>query len=466
MKEINQMEETKKLVHLCHALDYKSIPTDVVDRVKYLLLDYLGVAARGALSDSSRPVHKMIRRQGDFPNGIPIIGTQLKTTLSFAGLGNGIAAHSLELDDVVNAASLHPGVSIMSAALPAAIQAGVNGKDFIAAVVTGYEVTVKLGIALDPAAHYSRGFHPTGTCGTMGAAITAAKLLNLGLPALSNAIGIAGSQAAGSMEFLSDGAFTKRFHAGWSAHSGIIAAQLAKDGFTGPQTILEGKFGFLHAYSAGSDPGKILTNWGNPYEVLRTSIKPHACCRYKQGPIDCILRIVRENNLTPQDIDKVELSILKAGFPIVVDPWERKLNPESIVDAQFSMAFGAAIAILHCKASLEAYNMDNINAPIVREMMQRIECVEDAEIEIDYPLKWPAKATIFTKDGRKLSVRVDYPRGDPENPLTWAELIEKFKGLTAPLYGKAQMEKIVACVRNLEHEPDLNGLSALTESKL
>jgi 2-methylcitrate dehydratase PrpD len=187
------MEETHKLVQLCHEFDYESLPAEVVDRVKYLLLDYLGVAARGALSESSQPAHKMIRRQGDFPNGTPVIGTKLKTTPPFAALGNGIAAHSLELDDVVNAASLHPGVCIMSAALPAGSQAGVNGKDFIAAVVAGYEVTVKLGIALDPAAHYSRGFHPTGTCGTLGAAITAAKLLNLDRPAMANAIGIAGS---------------------------------------------------------------------------------------------------------------------------------------------------------------------------------------------------------------------------------------------------------------------------------
>jgi 2-methylcitrate dehydratase PrpD len=459
------MNETQKLVELCHELAFINISAEVVDRVKYLLLDYIGVAARGALSESSIPVHKMIQQQGDFPNGTPVIGTGLKTAPSFAALGNGIAAHSLELDDVVNAASLHPGVSIMSAALSTGIQAGVNGKDFIAAVVAGYEVTVKLGIALDPAAHYSRGFHPTGTCGTLGAAITAAKLLNLNQPAMANAIGIAGSQAAGSMEFLSDGAFTKRFHAGWSAHSGILAALLAKDDFTGPKTILEGKFGFLHAYSASSNSEKILADWGRPYEVLRTSIKPHACCRYKQGPIDCILEIVRESNLTPQDIDKVVLSVLNAGFALVVDPWQRKLNPESIVDAQFSMAFGAAVAILCGRAFLDEYNMDNINSPLIREMMQRIECVEDSEIEIDYPQRWPAKATIFTKDGRKLTTQVDYPKGDPENPLTWEELIEKFKSLTAPLYREEQMNKIVTCVRNLEHEPDLNRLLVLAAGK-
>ena len=148
---------------------------------------------------------------------------------------------------------------------------------------------------------------------------------------------------------------------------------------------------------------------------------------------------------------------------MVVDPWQRKLNPESIVDAQFSMAFGAAVAILYGKASLDEYNMDNINSPVVKEMMQRIECVEDSEIEIDYPQKWPAKADIFTKDGRKFSTRVEYPKGDPENPLTWEEIIEKFKRLTEPVYNGERMDEIVACVRNFEQEPDLHRLLALTE---
>ena len=457
------MEESKKLVQLSHDLDYQKLPEDVIERVKYLLLDYLGVAARGSLSKSSLPVHKMIRRQGWPADGIPIIGTDLKTIASFAALGNGIAAHSLELDEVVNAASLHPAVSVMSAALPVAYLSRANGQDLIAAIVAGYEATIKIGKALDPAAHYARGFHPTETCGTMGAAIATGKLIGLKEPAMLNALWIACSQAAGSMEFLSDGAFSKRFHAGWSAHSGVLAAQLAQEGFTGPETIIEGKFGFLHACSASSNPEKILGGWGEPYEVMRTSIKPHACCRYKQGPIDCILTIMRENNLAPEDIDKVVLSVLKAGFALVVDPWEQKLNPKSILDAQFSMAYGAAAAILYGRAFLDEYGADNINSSRIREMMQRIECVEDADIEIGYPQRWAAKAVIWTKDSRKLDTRVDYPKGDPENPMTWEEVIDKFQRLTAPVFTVEKIEKIVTYVRNLEQESSLTRLLSIID---
>jgi 2-methylcitrate dehydratase PrpD len=269
------------------------------------------------------------------------------------------------------------------------------------------------------------------------------------------ALGIAGSQAAASMEFLSDGSFTKRFHPGWAAHSGLLAAMLAQEGFTGPETILEGKFGFLHAYSTGSNPEKILENWGDPYQVLRTSIKPHSCCRYKQGPIDATLKIMTENGLSGEDVESVTLGVLKTGHALVVVPEAQKLSPETIVDAQFSMPFGAAVAILFGEATLDEYTAEKLASPQVKEMMRRIKCVEDPSIEGEFPQKWPATATLQTKDGRTFSVRIEYPKGDPENPLTWEELIGKFKGLSEPVFSKERMDEIVTKVRGLEGIDDI-----------
>lgn len=456
------MEETKELVQRCCDLDYNRLTEDVIDRTRYLLLDYIGVASRGSISASSKPVHSLITSL-DNPeknrNGAVVIGTNLRVNPTYAALANGTAAHSLELDDVVNEASLHPGVTIMSAALATAHIAGCTGKEILTAIVAGYETTVRLGIALDPAAHYARGFHPTGTCGTMGAAITAAKILKLEPNAMTNALGIAGSQAAGSMEFLTDGAFTKRLHPGWAAHSGLIAALLSKEGFTGPGTILEGEFGFLHAYSAGSNPVKIIEDWGSPYEVMRTSIKPHACCRYKQGPIDGILKIMGESRIDPSCIENVTLGVLKTGFPIVCRPEEVKYNPRSIVDAQFSMPFGAAVAILFGKATLDEYTLENIKAPRIKEMMSKIRCVEDPELEKEFPKKWPASVMITTKNGEEHSALIDYPKGDPENPLSWDELIDKFKDLTAPIFSCAKQDAIIEKVRSLELEDDINSFS-------
>ena len=455
------LELTKDLVQRCHDLTYEALTTAVVDRVKYLVLDFIGVAARGALSESSGPVQKFILNLDSARDGAAVIGTHLKASPSYAALANGTAAHSLELDDVVNEASLHPAVAIMPAALAAAHISGCSAQELIAAISAGYEVMIKLGVALDPAAHYARGFHPTGTCGTMGAAITAAKILKLNQKAMLNALGIAGSQAAGSMEFLSDGAFTKRLHPGWAAHSGIIAALLARENFTGPGTIIEGRFGFLHAYSSGSKSGKVLQDWGDPWEVLHTSIKPHACCRYNQGPIDGILKIVRENNLDASQIEKVILGILKAGFAIVAEPQEQKSDPKSVVDAQFSMPFGAAVAILYGKATLDEYTLERINSAQVRELMGKISCVKDPELEKEFPKKWPASVTLLTKDGKTYSTRIDFPKGDPENPLTWDELIDKFRNLIAPVFFEARQNEIIERIRSLENEKDLKTFSIL-----
>lgn len=452
------MDETKKLIRKCYELDYDSLSAEVIDRIKYLLLDYLGVALRGALYDSSRPPQKLARNMGADSSKAVVIGTDILTTPPLAALANGIAAHAPELDDVVNEASLHPGAVVMSAALAASCLPGTTVRSFIESVVVGYEVTVRAALSLDPSAPYDQGFHPTGTCGAMGAAVAAAKIMNLDPDQMANALGIAGNQASGSMEFLSDGSQTKRFNAGWAAQSGVMAALLAKDGFTGPSTIFEGKHGFLHSYAARSNPDRLLTDWSSPYHILKTSVKPHSCCRYKQGSIDCVLKIMQENELDPGDIEKVTIGVLTAGFPLVAEPIDKKQHPKSIVDAQFSMPFGAAVAMLYGKAALNEYTLENVQAKRVISLMEKISCVKDKDLDAEFPKKWPAWAKILTTKGQTFSAAVEYPKGDPENPFTWDELIEKFNGLTAPLFSPEKQIQVVDSVRSLNQKSNLNEL--------
>ncbi len=449
---------TTDMAGLCNSLSFDSLPPEVVDRCKYLLLDYLGVAIRGTETESSLPVYRYLAAYHDVSSGVPIPATSLKADVPYAALALGVSAHSLELDDVVNEASLHPAVSVMSAALAAGYSCKCSGQELITAIVIGYEAMVKIGIALDPAAHYQRGFHPTATCGTFGAAVASAKIFNSNQQQTADALGIAGSQAAGSMEFLTDGAYTKRFHAGWSAHSGIIATLLAREGFTGPNTIIEGTFGFLRSYSSSSVPEKVLDKWGTPYEVMNTSIKPHACCRYKQGAIDCILKIINDNGLSADIIEQINISILKAGFALVAEPREVKINPASIVDAQFSMPFGAAVAVVHGDAFLDQYSMANINSEAIKNIMEKVTCLENPLIEKGFPKKWPAHVEIITKDNRTFDVTIDHPKGDPENPLSWSEIIIKFRNLVAPVLSSAQQDSIIAQVKDLENITDLTRL--------
>ncbi len=455
------MNETKELVRRCHDLRWQDLPSEVVDRVKYLTLDFLGVAARGSLSDSSVPMQAFVKEWGDDPDGACVIGSSWRAAPQYAALANGCAAHSLELDDVVNEASLHPAVAIFPAAFSASHISEGSPEEFFQGIVLGYEVMVKLGKALDPSAHYAQGFHPTGTCGTMGAAMAAAKILGLSEGEMLNALGIAGSQSAGSMEFLNDGTWTKRMHPGWAAHSGILAALLARKGYTGPSSIIEGKAGFLHAYSPKSDVSKVLSGWGNPYEVMRTSIKPHSCCRYIQAPIDGILKIIKDFDVKPDQVEKITLGILRTAFPIIVEPRELKYAPRSVVDAQFSMPFGAAVAILYGKATLDEYVQRKVESAKVKALMDRVECIEDPALDKVFPKKWPATVEIRTKDGNVYKKTIEYPKGDPENALTWDELIAKFQTLTAPLYSEKRREVIVSRVRALEEENKVSQFSEL-----
>jgi len=451
---------TTKLVEFCDSVKYEDLSPAVIDRVKYHFLDFLGVASRGSIVESSKPVYRLVQDVATNPKGAVIIGTGMKAAPQYAALANGTSAHSLELDDLHNESSLHPAVAVFPAALAVSEFSGGSGKRFIEAVAAGYEVMTRLGKALNPARHYARGFHPTGTCGVFGAAAAAAKLLALDQEQTLNALGIAGSQAAGSLEFLADGSWTKRLHAGWAAHSGVIAGLLAERGFRGPASIIEGRFGFLHSYSDGADPHQVLAGLGESFEIMKTSIKPHACCRYKQGPIDGILRIMRENNLKPDEVKQVTLGILKAGAPLVAEPRELKYNPRTLVDAQFSMPFGAAVALLYGKASLNEYTRENIASARIKEMMGRVSCVEDPELDAAFPRQWPASVKLTTEDGRRFSVRIEYPRGDPENPLTREELLNKFGELTSPIYPAERQSNIVTRVQALE-EQDMKGFCQL-----
>ncbi len=452
---------TQELAKYCSGLRYHQLPEEVIDRVKYFFLDFIGVACRGSREDSSQRMYRFVKETDQGAKKGVIIGTKEKAPYLYAALANGTSSHAIEMDDVHNEASLHPGVVVFPAVLATGEMLGATGRSFIEATVLGYEVMIRLGMALGPENSYRRGFHPTGTCGIFGSSVAASKMLGLQEERMVSAMGIAGSQAAGSMEYLAQGAWTKRFHPGWAAHSGMIAAKLAQKGFQGPTSIIEGRDGFLHAYSNGADPSKVLKGIGSGFEILRTSVKPHACCRYMQPPIDAILKIVRENDLPPDQVEKVKLGILRAGIPLIADPIENKYRPQSVVDAQFSMPFGAAVALLYRKAGLEEFQLPNIRSEKVKQMMRCVECIEDPDLEKTFPRQWSGTAEIFTKEGKRYFTKIKYPKGDPENPVSWEEMIEKFYNLSSRFITKERRLKIVDEVKRLERIRDVRKWSPL-----
>lgn len=447
---------TQDLAKYCSELKFSQLPDEVVDRAKYFFLDFIGVACRGSRENSSRSMYQFIREIGVGKKGGVLIGTRERAPYLYSALGNGVSGHAIEMDDVNNESSLHPGVVIFPTALATGEMVKATGKRLIEAVVSGYEVMIRLGKALRPENSYARGFHPTGTCGVFGSSGTASKIMGLREERVASAMGIAGSQAAGSMEYLAQGSWTKRFHAGWAAHSGMIAALLAQRGFRGPTSIIEGRDGFLHAYSNGADGSKVLEGIGSGFEILRTSIKPYACCRYMQPPMDALLKIVKENDLRPDQVEKVRLGLLSAGASLIAEPAESKYRPQSIVDAQFSMPFGAAIAILYRKAGPGEFQLSRVRSEEVKQMMKKVEYRVDPELDQTFPKQWCGTAEVFTKAGKGYFTKVEYCKGEPENPLSWEELIEKFHDLSGSRMTKKRRLKMVEGVKHFEEVRDVS----------
>jgi 2-methylcitrate dehydratase PrpD len=438
-----QPEYTRELVEFLHAIEPENLPAEVLDRARYFLLDYLSVAIRGSQEESARCVQRMIQRTGG-TDCATVIGTPLRTLPALAALANGTASHGIEQDDTHSGGSIHLGTTMFSVALALAeTLPATTPARFLAAVVAGYEAAARIAMAVQPKEHYALGFHPTQTCGVFGAAVTASKLLGLTAEQTVSAVGIAGSMAAGSMEFLAEGSWTKRIHPGLAAQNGIHAALLAAEGFTGPSHILEGRDGFLHGYSRKPLPQRLTDGLGESFEILHTAVKPHACCRYMQGPIDAILEIMREHAIDAEEIQSIEIAILEAGWGIVAEPKERKYRPESVVDAQFSMPFGAAVAVLCGAAGLDQFTLEQVRSPQMRRMMGRVTLVKDSRLEETFPREWPARAVISLTSGQNYEKFVRYPKGDPENPLTWNQMAAKFKSLAGRVLSVHRCDQIV-----------------------
>ena len=448
-----------RLAEFCTELRWGALGADVRARTPELLLDLIGVGLAGSRQPSSLPAAQVASSLGG-QGTATIFGTKRTTSAVWAALANGTAAHAVELDDVTTESSLHPGVAVIPAALALAEELNASPQALLEAIVAGYEVTMRVGNALNPASAYARGFHPTGVAGVFGATAAAARLLGLSTEALTSALGIAGTLASGSLEYLADGAWTKRLNPGWAGHAGITAARLAQAGFTGPATVFEGRLGVLHAYTDAPNPARLLGDLGdlNALQVMRVSIKPYACCRYNHGLIDCILQLTRDHHIDPAGVQRIRLGVLSGGALLVADPIEQKRDPHSIVDAQFSAPYAAAVSLAYGTGGIDAYTEVKLHDPTVRALMSRTDCYRDPELDAVYPRQWPSSAEIQLTDGRTVSTTVPFATGEPENPVSRAALIEKFVSLAAE--SAADPPALADLILSLDAAPDLSALSA------
>lgn len=448
---------SQTLARFCATLTLEAIPPAVRRRAGELALDFLAVAVRATRTPSSAMVRRAARVLSG-PGPCTVIGEGARLAPQYAALANGATAHAIELDDVTEESSLHPGVVVFPAALAMAEACGAGPRDLLAAVVVGYEVIGRLGNALDVRAHYARGFHPTATCGTFAAAAVAARLMGLDAARTAHALGIAGSMAAGSMQYLDDGALVKRVHPGVAAHAGIVAARLAAEGLTGPAAVVEGRHGFLRAYCDGGHPERALAGLGEDWQVLATALKPHACCRYNHAAVDAVLDIVRRTGLEARDVARVTARVPASSLGIVAEPRASKIAPGNVVDAQFSLPYAVAVALRHRRAFLDEYTEVHLGDPEIGRLMGLVECLGDDDLERAFPARWGARVEIVTVGGARHEALVPDAKGSPRNPLTPDEVAAKARALTSGLLAPSRQEALIAAAGALEDLPDVASL--------
>jgi 2-methylcitrate dehydratase PrpD len=424
------------------------------DRARLLLADYLAVAGAGATADSAVTARKALLHDAGGP--APVFGAGHGAPARDAALLNGISAHSLELDDTHEPSSSHPGTVIWTALLAAAAARATAGAVptgmVLDCAVAGYQVMASLGELLGPAELYAQGLHPTAVCGVFGAAAAVGRLAGLEAGAVRRAFGIALSMAAGSMAYLTDGAWTKRFHSGSAAAGGMLAAELAGAGFTGPLDAFGDRYGLMHICGGARPPeraGAVLGHAAGLPAVHETSVKFHPCCRYMHGVMD-LLAAYRNDGGRTSGLARIDCGVLSGGIGLVGEPLARKRVIGSVVDAQFSMPFGAALALARGGSSLADFARAPQLAHELRPWLDMTEVHTSAGLDAAYPARWGAEVTLTFADGEVRHLHTQAFRGSPGWPAGRAEVAGKAAGLL----GEPAAGRLLAGVAALgEDEP-------------
>jgi 2-methylcitrate dehydratase PrpD len=410
------------LARFAAELTFEAIPADVVARAEDLFVDWLGSALAGKGARPVETIAAFALAMGPTEGPCEILIERRGTSPLFAAMVNGAASHFAEQDDVHNGSVFHPAAVVFPAALAVAQQIGASGKTFFAACTVGYEVGIRVGEFLGRS-HY-KVFHTTGTAGTLAAAAAAGRLLELSPTQMLDAFSSAGTQAAGLWEFLRDAADSKPLHTAKAAGNGLMAAYLARDGFTGARRVLEGLQGMARGMSTDADPAKLTDGLGSRWALAETSFKFHASCRHTHPAADALLKAMQEHGLRAQDIAEVT-ALVHQGAIDVLGP---VVAPTTVHQAKFSMGTTLGLIAVYGRAGMVEFE-EGFTKPEVVAFRDRVRMVLDPEADSAYPARWIGKARLRTTDGRTIDVRVDEPKGDPGNTLSRPEIETKVKGL-------------------------------------
>ena len=440
------MGATMQLARFAAETRWEDLSSEVRAHAKRCLVNAVAVAVHASTRAEAAPLLEVIAGEGGAPRA-SVWGTGARTSLHQAALANGWLCHLDDYDDTHFPTVIHPSAPTIPAAFAAAELAGASGRDFLLAVAVGIEVCCRIGLAVHPS-HYDTGWHITGTCGVFGAAAASGRVLSLDADAMAHALGTAGTQASGLRETF--GSMAKAMNAGHPAQAGVFAALLAREGFTGAATILEGRRGFGPVMSPESDWPRALEDLGQRWEILNVGLKPYPCGVVAHPIIDAAIAL-RETGVSPHEIERIEAQV----HPLVLELVDRP-DPKDGLQAKFSYQHGAAVGFVDGAAFPEQYTDARVADPAVASLRSKVSATVSPDLEQD-----ATRLTLTTTDGRTFVHEVAHASGSPDNPMSDERLDAKFAALTAGVLGESQSQRLLAALRSIDEADGVEEAAAL-----
>jgi 2-methylcitrate dehydratase PrpD len=448
------MNETSAVADFVAKSRWEDCPPRAVSAARGAILDCLGVMLAGSQEPPARILQSVALAEGGAPHAT-IVGTGRRTGAVWAALVNGTAAHALDFDDTNFTLLGHPSAPVLAAALAAGELALADGQALVHAFLLGFEVETTLAAVINPE-HYERGWHATGTLGTLGAAAAASRLLGLDAAQIGTALAVAASQASGLKENF--GTMTKPFHAGHAARSGVLAALLAREGWTASERALEGPQGYFNVLGVAAPRLGALDTLGAPWKILTSgvAVKPYPSCACTHSIIDGALELGRAHRIRPDDVAEVTVGVSALVPRILIHS-----DPRTGLEAKFSAEFSAAAALCDGRVGISTFQDDKARDPAIRRLMSRVKMRVDPDIPGDAERHMWTRVTVRMTDGQSWSVGPRQVPGHPSNPLTPEALYGKFDECAGLALPEDRVESVRQMLESLETCPDLRSLTAI-----
>ena len=452
----------RRIARFVSDLSWEQVPAEGTARAGLLALDTLGSCLASCREDFGRAVLDAAELLGGAPEAT-LVGRKSRVGAASAVLANGTLAHGLDFDDTREDAIVHTGCVAVPTALAVGEAVGASGRATLEAMIAGVEVMCRVGLAV-PGRFHARHYHPTALTGSFAAAAVAGRLHRLTEDQQVHAFGLCGSQAAGIIEYLADGSWTKRLHPGWAAHAGVAAVALARAGFTGPETVFEGEHGFYAAFAGGHDATRLenlLATLGRTWELSALTFKPYPCGSIAHPYMDCAMRLRERHRLRPDQVAEVRCRTAAGPLPRLWEPLAAKQAPRNGYAAKFSLPYLLASILVRGRASLADFTDEAARDETVRGVAARV--FYDVDPTIDYPRHFIGHVAIRLTDGTRLEETQDHPRGGPDFPMDRSELVAKFRDNAVLAIPEARAARVVELVDALPAAPRLDALmDALT----